>query len=91
MRVKRRGRATCRRTAGAREGGWLWQEEEVGAEGAAGSVQAVGEGSPTVPPRLLSGMQAGRLSVLHWPHLPKLSLQLLDWTQKREGQRQSLC
>lgn len=53
--------------------------------------QAVGEGSPTVPPRLLSGMQAGRSSALHWPHLLKLSLQLRDWTQKREGQRQSPC
>ena len=64
---------------------------EAGAEEAARSVPAVRQGSPSRLPRLPSGKQAGRLSVLRWPRLLKLSPQLLDWTQRREGQRHHLC
>lgn len=93
MRVNRRVRATCRRTEGGTEGA---REAGSGRRGGGGrgssrTAQAVGEGSPAVFPRLPSGRQAGRLSVLHWPHLLKLSLQLLNWTQKCEAQRQRLC
>lgn len=39
---------------GLKEGAWLWQQEEVGAEGKAVR-EAVREGSPAVLPRLPSG------------------------------------
>lgn len=63
---------------------------EAGAEG-----RQDRSGSERGQPRSISQAalwdEAGRSSVLRWPHLLKLSLQQLGWTQKREGQRHHLC
>lgn len=62
VRANRRGRATCRRTEGAREGGWLWREEEVGAEGAAGSLRQGERAAPLYLPGCALGCrQEGRV------------------------------
>lgn len=79
--MNRKHRATCR-TTDRREGGRL---ALAGRGGRSRGSQRIGSGSERGQPHSISQaalwMQAGRLSVLHWPHLQRLSLQLLDWTQ----------